>query len=318
MSSGSRMHAPPRSMECEAQSQDQSVRSKRATTAVVFALGLAVGMIGMIAAEREGLTGSSALKTITPSHSKARYSAGCYGDSSLCAALLTARNGKEFNQLLGSMSMPAGRKLFAPKVGAQVGARRSPLLAKSAKSARTQGTRNVALQMSVGLYYSTTTGNTETVAGYIGAALGLEAEDIGSAEDDAILAHDAIIVGAPTWHTGADEQRSGTSWDGWLYDNLPNLDFTGKKVAIFGVGDSGSYSDNFCDATGELYECFTKQGAEIISGCASNDFCALLGEAFIELTGGIAEVIRVRAGVANAKDGNLLAREVEVWEIIIK
>merc|ERR1711934_878906 len=31
----------------------------------------------------------------------------------------------------------------------------------------------------------------------------------------------------------------------------------------------------------------------IISGCASNDFCALLGEAFIELTGGIAEVIRI-------------------------
>jgi len=257
--------------ECEAQSQDQSIRSKRATTAVVFALGLAVGMIGMIAAEREGLTGSSALKTITPSHSKARYSAGCYGDSSLCAALLTARNGKEFKQLLGSMSMPAGRKLFAPKVGAQVGARRSPLLAKSAKSARTQGSRNVALQMSVGLYYSTTTGNTETVAGYIGAALGIEAEDIGSAEDDAILAHDAIVVGAPTWHTGADEQRSGTSWDEWLYDNLPNLDFTGKKVAIFGVGDSGSYSDNFCDATGELYECFTKQGAEIIGGTSADD-----------------------------------------------
>jgi flavodoxin I len=170
------------------------------------------------------------------------------------------------------MSMPAGRKLFtagvAPKVGAQVGARRSPLLAKSA---RTQGSRNVALQMSVGLYYSTTTGNTETVAGYIGAALGIEAEDIGSAEDEAILAHDAIVVGAPTWHTGADEQRSGTSWDEWLYDQLPNLDFTGKKVAIFGVGDSGSYSDNFCDATGELYECFTKQGAEIIGGTSADD-----------------------------------------------
>merc|ERR1719399_2317755 len=100
--------------------------------------------------------------------------------------------------------------------------------------------------MSVGLYYSTTTGNTETVAGYIGAALGIEAEDIGSAEDDAILAHDAIVVGAPTWHTGADEQRSGTSWDEWL-------------------------SDNFCDATGELYECFTKQGAEIIGGTSADD-----------------------------------------------
>merc|ERR1712078_278615 len=197
----------------------------------------------------------------------ARYSASCYGDSSLCAALLTARNGKEFQRLLSSMSMPAGRKLFATGLGAPKVATR-PLLAKSARS---QGSRNVALQMSVGLYYSTTTGNTETVAGYLGAALGIEAEDIGSAEDDAILAHDAIVVGAPTWHTGADEQRSGTSWDEWLYDNLPNLDFTGKKVAIFGVGDSGSYSDNFCDATGEMYEQLTARGAKVFGMSPSDD-----------------------------------------------
>jgi flavodoxin I len=242
---------------------------KYATMASVFALGVVLGMICLSTMESEGLNGSSVLKTIAPSkgHSKARYSAGCYGDSSLCAALLTAHNGKEFQRLLSSMSMPAGRKLFATGLGApKVGTK--PLLAKSA---RAQGSRNVALQMSVGLYYSTTTGNTETVAGYIGAALGIEAEDIGSAEDEAILAHDAIVVGAPTWHTGADEQRSGTSWDEWLYDQLPNLDFTGKKVAIFGVGDSGSYSDNFCDATGELYECFTKQGAEIIGGTSADD-----------------------------------------------
>ena len=72
----------------------QNTQSSKTTFGLVGLVSL--GMIGMIAAEREGLTGSSALKTITPSHSKARYSAGCYGDSSLCAALLTARNGKEF------------------------------------------------------------------------------------------------------------------------------------------------------------------------------------------------------------------------------
>ena len=71
--------------------------------------------------------------------------------------------------------------------------------------------------MSVGLLYSTTTGNTETVAGYITAACGVEAEDIGDVEDDAIMAHDALICGAPTWHTGADEQRSGTAWDEFLF-----------------------------------------------------------------------------------------------------
>jgi flavodoxin I len=127
-------------------------------------------------------------------------------------------------------------------------------------------------QMSVGLYYSTSTGNTETVAGYIADKTGIEDwKDIADADEAEILGHDGIIVGAPTWHTGADEQRSGTSWDDWLYDQLPNMDFSGKKVAIFGVGDSGSYSDNFCDATGELYDCFTAKGAEVYGMTPSDE-----------------------------------------------
>lgn len=77
---------------------------------------------------------------------------------------------------------------------------------------------------SVGLYYSTSTGNTETVAGYIAGAAGIEAEEISGVSGDDIMQHEALIVGAPTWHTGADEQRSGTEWDDWLYKTLPNLD----------------------------------------------------------------------------------------------
>ncbi len=115
----------------------------------------------------------------------------------------------------------------------------------------------------VGLYYSTSTGNTETVAGYIAEEVGVSAEDIGDATDTDITGADALIIGAPTWHTGADEQRSGTSWDDWLYDTLPNLDIDGKKIAIFGVGDQQSYADNYCDAAGELYDLFTAKGAKV-------------------------------------------------------
>merc|ERR1719491_1988161 len=122
----------------------------------------------------------------------------------------------------------------------------------------------------VGLYYSTSTGNTETVAGYIGDAVGAEAEDIGDAEDSAITGADALIIGAPTWHTGADEQRSGTSWDDWLYDVLPELDLEGKKVAVFGVGDQQSYGDNYCDAAGELHDLFSARGAKFF-GMTSQD-----------------------------------------------
>merc|ERR1712039_848291 len=133
-----------------------------------------------------------------------------------------------------------------------------------ANVARPHSKRVSASQMSVGLYYSTSTGNTEQVAEYIAGLTGIEDYmDIGDAEPDDILAHEAIIVGAPTWHTGADTERSGTSWDEWLYSTLPEMDFTGKKVAIFGVGDSAGYGDNYCDAAGELYDCFTEKGAKV-------------------------------------------------------
>ena len=119
-----------------------------------------------------------------------------------------------------------------------------------------------ALFGGVGVWYSSSTGNSETVASYISSAAGVsEYNDIGDAKDSDIEGADCLIVGAPTWHTGADEQRSGTSWDDWLYDKLPNLDVKGKKVAVFGVGDQESYGDNFCDAAGELYDLFKSAGA---------------------------------------------------------
>lgn len=75
---------------------------------------------------------------------------------------------------------------------------------------------------------------------------------------------DQLLLGAPTWNTGADTQRSMTSWDGFLYDTLPAMDMKGKKVAIFGTGDQVSYPDNFCDAVGEIHDCFQAQGATML------------------------------------------------------
>jgi len=123
--------------------------------------------------------------------------------------------------------------------------------------------RRIITVKAVGLVYSTTTGNTETVAGYIQEAAALP-EIVDAADVGDLSAYDGLIVGAPTWHTGADEQRSGTSWDDFLYSSLPAIDLKGKTVAIFGVGDQISYAENFCDAAGELYDCFAKQGATIV------------------------------------------------------
>jgi len=115
----------------------------------------------------------------------------------------------------------------------------------------------------VGLVYSTQTGNTETVAGYIAAEAGLEAADIGDYAAADLADFDGLIVGCPTWNTGADEYRSGTAWDD-LLDEIKGVDLKGKTVAVFGCGDSGSYGDNFCDGIEELHDTFAAAGAKLV------------------------------------------------------
>ena len=79
-----------------------------------------------------------------------------------------------------------------------------------------------------------------------------------------IAGYDGIICGAPTWHTGADTERSGTEWDSFIYGDLTSMDLKGKKVAIFGLGDQAGYGDNFCDAMDELARAFADNGATLV------------------------------------------------------
>lgn len=94
----------------------------------------------------------------------------------------------------------------------------SPCHIAFANKAVTTATTSALFGSKVGIWYSSSTGNTETVASYIAKAAGCEKDfnDIGDAKIDEIEGADCLIVGAPTWHTGADEQRSGTSWDEWF------------------------------------------------------------------------------------------------------
>merc|ERR1719352_2256186 len=115
----------------------------------------------------------------------------------------------------------------------------------------------------VGLLYGTQTGNTEAVATVLGELTGVEAADVSEYGAEDLLEFDGLIVGTPTWNTGADEYRSGVAWDD-LIDDIKGLDLKGKKVAIFGCGDSEGYADNFCDGIEELNSTFKAAGADVI------------------------------------------------------
>lgn len=145
-------------------------------------------------------------------------------------------------------------------------------------------TRSMKLD-ATGVFYSTMTGNCETCAGHIVEALkgaGIESEDIVDIGDGDVTACDQIIVGAPTWHTGAESERSGTAWDEWLYNTLPGLDLNGKKVAVFGVGDQQGYGDNYCDAAGELYDQFKAAGCTLMGLTGTDGYDHMESKAEIE------------------------------------
>ena len=129
--------------------------------------------------------------------------------------------------------------------------------------------------MSVGIYFATTTGKTEDVADRIHDLLPAcvqpkDLADVGNVSDE-FSSHEAIICGIPTWNTGADTERSGTVWDSLLED-IGSLNLAGKKVAIFGLGDSSSYGDNFCDAIEELHDFFKQAGADMVGYVSRNDY----------------------------------------------
>ena len=120
--------------------------------------------------------------------------------------------------------------------------------------------------MTIGIYFATTTGKTEDIAERIHGLLDSaeDPKDISDVDDLAEFSnHDGIICGIPTWNTGADSERSGTAWDSIL-EEIGELSLSGKKVAIFGLGDSSTYTENYCDAMEELHRYFQQAGATMI------------------------------------------------------
>jgi hypothetical protein len=89
-----------------------------------------------------------------------------------------------------------------------------------------------ALFAKIGVIFGTSTGSTETVASLIAEEFGSDAEgpldidDLAESSDSlkgAFDKYDALIVGTPTWNTGADTERSGTSWDEIYYGNMQGM-----------------------------------------------------------------------------------------------
>ncbi len=123
----------------------------------------------------------------------------------------------------------------------------------------------------VGIFYGSSSGDTEAVAKKIQEALGgddgAEVIDIIMARKEDLERFDNLILGTSTWR-GADLQ---SDWKFYL-DMLDESDLSGKKVALFGLGDSRNYPANFVDAMKVLYDKVLKSKGTIVGATSTKDY----------------------------------------------
>lgn len=121
----------------------------------------------------------------------------------------------------------------------------------------------------IGIIYGSTSGTTESIAQQIADSLGVSKTDVidaGKIKPENVAQYGILILGTSTWGDGELQ-------DDW-YDGvkvLKSTDLNGKKIALFGCGDSESYCDTFCDGIGLLYNELKDSGCTFIGNNVSTE-----------------------------------------------
>lgn len=116
--------------------------------------------------------------------------------------------------------------------------------------------------MKIGLFFGSDEGNTESVAYRIKSQFDdsvVDVHDIADVTQLDFANYQLMILGIPTWDFGQIQ----SDWEEF-WDDLEAIDFSGKTVALFGLGDQFGYGDYFLDAMGMLYHVLVSNGATII------------------------------------------------------
>lgn len=125
--------------------------------------------------------------------------------------------------------------------------------------------------MQIGLFYASSTGNTESVAEIIARKLESTAKvkryNIAEGDIEKMQEFTILVMGISTWGEGELQD----DWES-AFDTLNSLDLSGKTVALFGLGDQEGYGDNFLDAMGILHEKVVALGAKTVGYTPTDDF----------------------------------------------
>jgi flavodoxin I len=125
----------------------------------------------------------------------------------------------------------------------------------------------------IGLFYGSSDGNTARVAAMVQQAIGqmgfgeVELFDVADYFLESMLEFDYLILGAPTWNTGQLQK----DWEA-VFEEFDELDFTGKQVALFGLGDQVGYPLTFADALFFIGDKVRERGATLVGRWPTNGY----------------------------------------------
>ncbi|MFA6062263.1 MAG: flavodoxin [Gallionella sp.] len=141
----------------------------------------------------------------------------------------------------------------------------------------------------IGLFFASSTGNTRRIAKFIKKRYNDEtmadALNVNKATPELIAGFSHLIFGTSTLGGG---QLPGLSTDcmggGWeeFLPKLKDVDFTGKTVALFGLGDQDKYPDEFVDAMGEIYHFVVARGAKVVGAWPSDDYDFIQSKSLVD------------------------------------
>lgn len=114
--------------------------------------------------------------------------------------------------------------------------------------------------MATAIFYASSTGNTSNVAKSISTELGgVDKFDISFSGVSKLEEYDKLIIGVSTWGEGELQDDWEEAWDEFC-----DLNFEGKTIALFGLGDQEGYGEEFLDAMGIIYDQVVQKGANVV------------------------------------------------------
>ena len=134
-----------------------------------------------------------------------------------------------------------------------------------------------------GVFYGSSTGNTESIAKSIAKKLNAELYSVDKNPINEVRQCQNLILGTSTWGLG-DLQDDWEGFLPWLCD----IDLSGKTIALFGLGDSSSYPDTFVNGMGTIYGSLKGKGCTIVGavdpgGYEFDDSTAIVDGKFVGL-----------------------------------